>query len=292
MAQKFRAVVLEFTIGRIDHMAQLVDIHGIPMDLEQVTAFRVVPREVIYYPAYQEIQNTKFSLFARMGNQDKKKFEFINLVPYGILLEAKERPHIGDYKVDSFAEAAGQSILAGLGDLIENAGNMIADIFSLDTSGNMKIRVLTTGRRVVDARLRDIPAKVRMLSGKVADVYKNDQIYQFLGEPISPTINRTKALMIKAHNETFAFFGSGIDMTDEEIDRTYHSLLGSYNQAQKRLEERRAQERNRPLIQLPRISIPFLGINIGVDPEPVKVESKDNSNNAITESNSSEQRDR
>ena len=261
-------------------MPHLVDIHGIPMDLEQVTAFRVVPREVIYYPAYQEIQNTRFSVFAKLGSQDKKKFEFVNLVPFGIILEAKERPHIGDYKVESFAEAAGQSILSGLGDFFTNAGNTIADLFSLDTSGNMKFRVLTAGRRVVEIRLRDMPARVQMLSGKVADVYKNDQVYPFLGEPISPTINRTKALMLKTKNETFAFFGSSIDMSDEEIDRTYHALLDSYNLVQKKLEEKKLQERSRPLIQIPRISIPFLGINIGGEPEPAKVESKNDSTDA------------
>lgn len=269
-------------------MPQLVDIHGVPMDLEQVTSFRVVPREVIYYPAYQEVPSMKFSVFAKLGSQDKKKFEFVNLVPFGILLEEKERPHIGDYKVESFAEAAGQSILAGLGDFLTNAGNTIADLFSIDTSGNMKFRVLTTGRRVVEIRLRDMPAKVRMLSGKVADVYKNDQIYPFLGEPISPTINRTKALMLKTRNETFAFFGSCIDMPDEEIDRTYHALLDSYNLAQKKLEEKKAQERNRPLIQIPRISIPFLGINIGGEPEPAKAEAKTDSADVVSGSGTPE----
>ena len=269
-------------------MPQLVDIHGIPLDLEKVIAFRVVPREVIYYPAYQETPSTKFSVFAKLGNQDKKKFEFVNLVPFGILLEGKEKPHIGDYKVESFAEAAGQSVLSGLGDFLADAGNTIADLLALDTSGNMKFRVLTAGRRVVDIRLRDMPAKVRMLSGKVADVYKNDPIYPFLGEPISPTINRTKALMMKTKDETFAFFGSGIDMLDEEIDRTYHSLLDSYNLIQKRLEEKKAQERNRPLIQIPRISIPFLGINIGGDPEPAKTELKSDLTEISNESGSSE----
>ena len=267
-------------------MPQLVDIHGIPIDLEQVTAFRVVPREVIYYPAYQETQDTRHSIFARFGQNDKKKFQFVNLVPFGILLEGRERPHIGDYKVESFAEAAGQSILAGVGDFFTNAGNLIADALSIDTSGNIKFRILTSGRRVVEMRIRDIPAKVRMLSGKVSDVYKNDPIYQFLGEPISPTINKTKALMLKTKNETFAFFGSGIDMADEEIDRTYHALLDSYNEAQKRLEEKKALEKGRPLIQLPRISIPFLGINIGGEPE--KAEAATDSTDVKAESDHSE----
>ena len=62
-------------------MPQLVDIHGIPIDLEQVTAFRVIPREAIYYPAYQETQETKTSIFARMGSQNKKKFLMVVPVP-------------------------------------------------------------------------------------------------------------------------------------------------------------------------------------------------------------------
>ena len=208
-------------------------------------------------------------------------------MPYGILLDNKERPHIGDYKVDSFAEAVGQSILGGVGVALTGAGNMIADLFSLDTSGNKRFRVLTVGRRVEDICLRDVPAKVKMLSGKVSDVYKNDQLYPFLGEPISPTINRTKALMLKTKNETFAFFGSGIDMVDEEVERLYHSLFESYNQVQKRLEEKKLQERNRPLFQIPRISIPFLGINIGGEPE--KAEETKPSTEVITDNHPSPQ---
>ena len=264
---------------RIKIMAQLVDIHGIPMDLEKVEAFRIIPREAIYYPAYQETQGTMGSIFARIGSQNKKKFQFTGLVPYGILLDTKEKPHIGDYKVESFAEAAGQSILSGLGNFIGDAGCLIADALQIDTSGNKKFRILTTGRRVVEIRLRDLPAKVRFLSGKVADVYKNDEIYPFLGEPIAPTINRTSALMIKAGNETFAFFGSGIDLEDQQIDTTYHALLNSYNEIQKRIEERKAAEKGRPLIQfpkieIPRISIPFLGINIGGDNKPAESEAE------------------
>lgn len=267
-------------------MPQRVDIHGVPIELEQVVDFRIVPREAIYYPAYQETQGMMGSIFARLGAQDKKKFQFVNLVPFGILLDDKERPHIGDYKVESFAEAAGQSILGSLGDFFTDATNTVVDLLRIDTSGNKKYRILTTGRRVVDLRLRDLPAKVRMLSGKVSDVYKNDQIYPFLGEPISPTINRTKALMIKTNRETFAFFGSGIDISDEEIDQTYHYLLDNYNEFQKRLDEKKDQERNRPLIQLPkielpRISIPFLGINIGGPSEPEKIEEKNENTDVV-----------
>ena len=93
----------------------------------------------------------------------------------------------------------------------------------------------------------------------------------------------TRHNMLKTKNETFAFFGSGVDMLYEEIDRTYHSLLDSYNLIQRRIEEKKAQDRNRPLIQIPRISIPFLGINIGGDPEPAKIETADDSTTAISQ---------
>ena len=253
-------------------MAQLIDIHGLPVDLEQVSAFRIVPREALYYPAYTETQETKTSLFARFGAQDKKKFRFVNLVPFGILLSPREKPHVGDYRVESFAEAAGQSILAGLGDAIVGVGNLIADALSIDTSGNQQLRILTTGRRVVNTRLRDIPAKVRLLSGKVSDIYKNDPIYPYLGEPISPTIHRTKALEIKINRESFVFFGSGIDISDEEIDTTYHALLEAYNQLQKLKEEKKAQpffqfpKIQLPNIQLPKIELPKLEL-------PIKIQS-------------------
>ena len=255
-------------------MPQLIDIHGLPLDLEKITAFKLVPREAIFYPAYKETPEMRSSIFARWNAKDKKKFEFVQMVPFGILLTDREKPHIGDYKVESFAEAAGQNIFAGLEKLFSTAGNLIIDALQLDTSGNQSFRILTSGRRVVETRLRDIPAKVQLLSGKIADVYKNDPIYNYLGEPISPTIHRTKALEIQVGRDTYAFFGNNIDLSNEQLEFTYKTLLNAYNEMQQRKDAKLADNKNRPLFQLPQINLQLPKIEFPkIDLSQIRIQS-------------------
>ena len=208
-------------------MGQLIDLCGTPIQLEKVKHFRLIKRECLFYPAYQEVENQMFSLFARRGEKDKKKFVFNQMVPFGIVLNDKEKPSPGSYEFKAFDEVVAASILDGLGRAFSNAAGLAADLLRIDTSGNKEFRILTQGRRVTNVKLRDIPAKVAFLSGKVSDVYKNDSYYPYLGEPIAPTIVPVPTLVVSMEKTNYVFFGGGIDIENPEV--VYQSLLEAYN---------------------------------------------------------------
>lgn len=78
-------------------MNQLIDLCGTPIQLEKIKDFRLVKRECLFYPAYQEMEEQTFSLFARFGAEKKKKFKFVKMAPFGMLLSDKEKPQNGGY---------------------------------------------------------------------------------------------------------------------------------------------------------------------------------------------------
>lgn len=235
-------------------MNQMIDLCGTPIQLELIKSFRLVKRECLYYPAYQETESQVASIFARFGTEKKKKFTFTQMVPFGILLSDKEKPCTGSYEIKSFGEAVTFNLLDGVGKAVGDMASIAADMLRIDTSGNKEYHILTQGRRVTTLRLRDIPAKVRFLSGKVSDVYKNDPIYDFLGEPISPTVVAVPTLLVTIDRAPLVFFGGGIDLEDAEA--TYHALFEAYSQYQAALEQKK------PAFTLPKIALNVPKLNM------------------------------
>ena len=234
-------------------MSQLIDLCGTPIQIEKVKSFRLVKREFLFYPAYKEIEQPVFSLFAtRKSHEEKKKFVFTTMVPFGALLSDKEKPAPGSYEIKSFGEVITANVLAEVGKAIENMAGLAADWLKLDTSGNKEFRVLTEGRRTITIRLRDVPAKVAFLSGKVGDVYKHDPIYSYLGEPIAPTIVAIPTLVVVVDKTSHVFFGGGVDLDDAEA--TYKTLLEAYNQYQA------SEKKNRDFLPKFNVNIPKLNM--------------------------------
>ena len=260
-------------------MSQLIDLCGTPIQLDKVKSFRLVKRECLFYPAYQETEAQAFSLFARFGAENKKKFKFTQMVPFGILLSDKEKPTTGSYEFKSFGEYAASNILADVGKALGNAASLAADMLRIDTSGNKEFRVLTQGRRVTDIKLRDIPAKVMFLSGKVSDVYKNDPIYEFLGEPISPTVVAIPTLVVAVDKANYVFFGGGIDLPDAEA--TYHALFEAYNQSQTNAGKKKISA-GIPSIKLPKVDLSAISLQLPFGKTKSTVtEDTPNENNAL-----------
>ena len=240
-------------------MSQLIDLCGMPIQLEKIKNFRLVKRECLFYPAYQEVEEQTFSLFARRGEKEKKKFRFVKMVPYGVLLSDKEKPVNGGYEIKSFGEAAALNVLAGVGKKVGNVANVAADLLRIDTSGNKEYRIRTQGGRLETVQLRDIPAQVRFLSGKVSDVYKNDPIYGFLGEPIAPAKAVVPALVVTVEKATHVFLGEGIDLPDAEA--TYHQLFEVYKQFQEESEKKKAPAALPKInLSLPKLNMPSIKI--------------------------------
>lgn len=235
-------------------MSQLIDLCGMPIQLDKIKDFRLVKRECLFYPAYQEVEEQSFSLFARFGVERKKEFKFVKMVPFGMLLSDKEKPQNGGYEIKSFGEAAALNVITGVGRAVENVANLAADVLRIDTSGNKELRIRTQGGRLTNMKLRDIPAKVMFLSGKISDVYKNDPIYEFLGEPIAPTIAVVPTLVIMIDKAAHVFLGGGIDLDDAEV--TYQQLFEVYKQFQEESEKKKAP------VALPKINLSLPKLNM------------------------------
>jgi len=235
-------------------MNHLIDLCGTPIQLDRIKDFRLVKRECLFYPAYQEMEEQTFSLFARFGAEKKKKFKFVKMAPFGMLLSDKEKPQNGGYEIKSFGEAAALNILAGVGKAVGNMANLAADMLRIDTSGNKEFRIRMQGGRLTNIKLRDIPAKVMFLSGKVSDVYKNDPIYEFLGEPIAPTIAVVPTLVVTVDKATHVFLGGGVDLDDAET--TYHQLFELYKQYQEETDKKKSS----PVLPKINLSLPKLNM--------------------------------
>lgn len=239
-------------------MGTLIDLCGTPIQLEHVRSFRLVKRDCIFCPAYQEVQEQTFSLFARRGASNKKKFEFVNMVPFGIRLTDKEKPMTDGCEIKSFGEAATFELLTKAGKKLGDVAGIAADMLRIDTSGNQDYKILTPGRNVVHIKLREIPAKVRFLSGKYSDVYKNDSIYEYLGEPIAPIVQPVSTLVVTVDKATHVFFGGGIDLQDAEA--VYHSLLDAYNALHEENSKDKLTSGHRLSLSIPKLSIPSIRI--------------------------------
>lgn len=237
-------------------MSQLIDLCGTPIRLDQIKSFRLVKRDYLFYPAYEETQGFASSVFARFGAEHRKKFQFVQMVPFGAVLGDKEQPKLDGYEIKSFDEALISSLLDTAGKAITTAGSFVADALMLDTSGMKSFRIMTQGRRVIKLKLKDIPAKVSFLSGKVSDVYKNDKIYPYLGETISPTVVAVPTLVVTVGKSTYAFFGNGIDVEDAES--AYRSLLDAYNQHLSQAGEKKRIEFPKVHLTLPKLNLPFI----------------------------------
>lgn len=238
-------------------MSQLIDLCGTPIQVDKISDIRLLKREWLFCPAYQETEHTAFSIFARLGDKNKKKFKFVKMVPFGALLNDKEKPANGGYEIKSFGAAAALNLLADAGKAIGNVGNIVADLLRIDTSGNKEFRILTQARRLTSIRLRDVPAKVMFLSGKVSDVYKNDPIYAFLGEPIAPTIVTVPALVVTVDKTTNVFFGGGIDL--ENAEDVYHQLFEVYKKLHAETEKKSAAfTLPKIVLNFPKLTLPSI----------------------------------
>ena len=96
------------------------------------------------------------------------------------------------------------------------------------------------------------------------NVYLNDSVYTFLGEPIAPVILPIVALVVVIDKETHVFFGESFDIEDPET--TYNMLRKAYDQFRKDTESNISQVGLQKLnVQLPKIIKPTLVI-----PSPFK----------------------
>lgn len=235
-------------------MPQKIDIHGIFIDPETITDLRLQKRISVFYPVFQEVGATK-SFFGRFATSQKHILQFERQQPYGIILADVEQPDPSSYVVN-YKEAAFERFLRGIGQTGKNIAGHIQELLKIEISGDRQYRILQSGRNVKQISIREIPAKVRLLSGQWVDVFKSSPEYDFQGgTPYAVTDVGSSALMICTKEQIYVLFGAGVDASDEEVNSSYRTLIDIYNQIQARRDAAIEEQKGRPLFQLPQINI-------------------------------------
>ena len=185
-----------------------LDICGTHFPLASIKDYQIVQREYIYRPAYRERMKRGFSLRKFVQGE----FEFAEMIPYAAVLVSSDK----DYKlatksaeVKSLGEAAAKDIAVGI-------------LSKLNAKVNKKrYHCRNIAGRCFTVYLEDIPAVLIRGDGKMSDVYKNDELYPLLGEPIAPIVMTVPALSIKTKKEDYLFFGNRIQLEDVSMMYQY-----------------------------------------------------------------------
>lgn len=186
-------------------MQNTFDICGTPIPYDKIRSYRIVQREYIYRPAYKE---KEAGLLSMLSGQ---KYEFFKMVPYAAILSDDEYKHaIKNAKAESVKESLKKDLAVGL-------VSKIGSKFNIKELKSKKYKCINVAERIFETYLEDIPAILFRKDGKISDVTKDDELYHLLGEPISPTILIVPALQIVTKEETFYFYGNGIQLNDLEL---------------------------------------------------------------------------
>lgn len=194
-------------------MERYFEIYGNPIKLSEIKEFRIIQREYIYRPTYVAGKNI---LKALSG----KKYVFQGMQPYAAIIDEKGHSSaIAEYKAKDFKESVGK-------EFFEGAVTAVADKLNIKALKYKKYICTNTAGRTFSTYLEDVPALIMTAEGKVSDVYKNDELYPLLGEPIAPAINIVHALWIKTKEKEYIFYGNGIQIDDiaAEYERLKYML--------------------------------------------------------------------
>lgn len=235
-------------------MPQKIDVHGIFIDPETITDLRLQRRISVYYPVFHETNATK-SFFGRFSSSQKHILQFDHQKPFGIILADEEQPDPSSYVV-SYKEAVIERFLRGLGQTGKSIAGHIQELLNIEISGDRQFRILQSGRSVKQTSIREIPAKVKLLSGQWVDVFKSSPDYNFQGgTPYAVTNAGSVALMICTKELIYVLFGADVDASDEEVASSYKALTDVYNQIQKEKDTTIEIQKSKHLFQLPQINI-------------------------------------
>ena len=258
-------------------MPQKIDIHGLFIDPETITDLRLQKRISVYYPVFYEVETSK-SFFDRFGSPQpqpqKHILKFDHQEPYGIIMADVEQPDPASFLV-TFKEAALQRMFKTFGRAGKNITGHIAEYLKIEISGDREYRILQSGRNVKQTSIREIPAKVRLLSGQWVDVFSSSPEYDFQGgTPYAVTDVASYALMIVTKDKYYVLYGSGVDVSNEEVTLAYHSLAEIYNQIQERRDGVIEEKGQRPTLKIPQIDLQVPKIDLPkIDLPQIKIPS-------------------
>ena len=189
-------------------MAEYFEIGGTHIPFNTIKDFRVIKVEFVFRPVFCESKKTMMSAFsARAG----KKYEFSHMEPYAAIIgQQGHKSELGEYKPKDFKEALGKDLSSGI-------IYTIADKLKWKAFKREKFQCVNLAGRAFTAYLDDIPAKMIWSDGRIAEVYKEDQLYAVLNEITMPGVEYITALIVKAQ-ETFCFYGNGVQIADANFE--------------------------------------------------------------------------
>ena len=189
-------------------MAEYFEIGGTHIPFSTIKDFRVIKVEFVFRPVFCESKKTMMSAFSSRAG---KKYEFSHMEPYAAIIgQQGHKSELGEYKPKDFKEALGKDLSSGI-------IYTIADKLKLKAFKREKFQCVNLAGRAFTAYLDDIPAKMIWSDGRIAEVYKEDQLYTVLNEITMPGVEYITALIIKAQ-ETFCFYGNGVQITDANFE--------------------------------------------------------------------------
>ncbi|MDI9506590.1 MAG: hypothetical protein GX246_09970 [Clostridiales bacterium] len=242
-------------------MPQKIDVHGLFIDPETITDLMLQKRISVYYPVFHEVARTK-SLFQRTDSSQLRILQFDRQEPYGIILADVEQPDSASYAV-TYHQALIDKIFKSVSMTGKNLIGHINELLKIEISGDRQYRILQSGRNVKQTSIREIPAKVRLLSGQWVDVFKSSPGYDFQGgTPYAVTDVGAAALMIVTKDKNYVLFGAGVDATNEDVISAYRSLAILYNEIQERRDAAIEENAKKPWIQMPQINIQLLNVEL------------------------------
>ncbi|MBQ3477057.1 MAG: hypothetical protein IJH25_02655 [Clostridia bacterium] len=235
-------------------MPQKIDVHGLFLAPESITDLMLQKRISVSYPVFHEVARAK-SLFRRDDSSQVRILQFDHQEPYGIILADVEQPDSASYVVN-YQQAIIDKIFKGISRVGKNLTGHISELLKIEISGDRQYRILQSGRNVKQTSIREIPAKVRLLSGQWVDVFKSSPGYDFQGgSPYAVTDVGAAALMIVTKDKNYVLYGAGVDATNEDVITAYRSLVAIYNEMQARRDSALEERAKKPLIQMPQINI-------------------------------------
>lgn len=223
-------------------MAEHFDICGIHIPFSEIKDFRTIKVEFIFRPVFREPPRTMMSAFS------SKKYAYAYMEPYAAIIgQQGHKSELGEYKAKDFKEALGKDIS---GAIIYT----IADALKLKAFKRQKYQCVNLAGRAFTTYLDDVPAKMMWADGRIAEVYKEDKLYQELNQITTPGVEFISALIIKA-KEIFSFYGDGVQIPNVGVE--YERLKWEQkNYLQEKNQKRVAEKKKIALPSIPKFHLP------------------------------------
>lgn len=192
-------------------MNAFFDIFGTPIPFKEIREFRVVQREYIYRPVYEEHTIIEKSF---LKQQTTKQYRYVTMAPYAAIVDESDRRWIFSGKGNNLKENIGAELLNDIRETVGDKLNIKA------IKGKRYLCMNQTGR-TFQVYLDEIPVLVRMEDGRPVEIDKDNPLFLALGETVVPAVNIVPALLIKA-KENYIFWGNGIQLNN--IEQEYKRL--------------------------------------------------------------------